>query len=189
MRMTSRSSLLGHVFQLHGPAFPWHGPAWCPTVARRPACGPLRHTLFARTKATELCSPSRCSCLDTTRWWSAQAATCGRWVTARPGGRAPVLHQSAHGFGHRPSDAGIHLIKDQRLRRSPVRWWSRQWPAQCATVRRLRPPCPRSRRAARMAGHQKRDLFQTALRGPGKAVFPGLLQNGRLACQDLAWPG
>ena len=40
-------------------------------------------TLYAIVVATALEVPAASLCLATTRWWSAQAATCGRWVTAR----------------------------------------------------------------------------------------------------------
>ena len=60
------------------------------------------------------------ACLATTKWWSAQAATCGRCVTASTCAvAAQLLHQAAHGFGHRAADAGVDLVEDQR--RAPSR--------------------------------------------------------------------
>jgi hypothetical protein len=106
------------------PPLPQHFLGMSERGARQPLAaehaGNFSHTLFTvdMVYGAEGGAGLRPLCLATTRCWSAQAATCGRWVTAMHlAVLAQLFHQPADGFGHGAADARIDLVEDQRLRR------------------------------------------------------------------------
>ncbi len=171
------------------PAFRGHGPRWWPRSFARPACGQSRASRSrAVAGATLLLVPWLCCrCWRPRRCWSAQAATCGRWVTASTWrSLTQALHERPTVCGHRAAHAGIDLVKDQRARLAQLAGGhgngqrdARQLAARgdLATGRGVAPGWPATRNCT---------LIQPV--GPGSARGSMHVKAAALSCPDPAWP-
>ena len=106
--------------------------------------GHARLAVHRAARCDSVCCPR--SALETTKWWSAQAATCARCVTASTWRVRPSCFISRPTVSATvpPMPASISSKISVGTRCPAVRAgpWSRRWPARGATARRPRPPWP-----------------------------------------------
>ena len=94
---------------------------------------------------------------------------------------AQLPHEPAHGLGHRAADAAVDLVEDQGRRLAELAGGDRDRQRDARELAAGSDLADRPRRAARMAGDQELDVFQTVRLGFGQRHQPGLEAPARHA--------